>query len=659
MKAWKKRRGQALVEFALLLPILLVILVGILEFGRVLFIYVNLFNSAREGARLGIVNPTNPTQIRQTVLDRLILVDPAQVNVTVNYDTGPGTATFTDPNQAGIGARVRVQVQHTARLITPIFQPFAPNGYTVNLISARTIQSLNPNVGGGGGGGGGGGEPTLTPTPQTPTATPQTPTATPQTPTVTPTPTETPPPSGSTPTPSPTPITLLPIVITKPVNAGATQVSGTAHPGYQLTLRVVQTGYTLQTWAQPNGTFTFSGIPEGTLVAGYTILVQGYGKQDLAIIAGPTPTPTPTPIVSPSPTPTPTPGPTATPTTRYVEIIPSCGPTGNVNVTLKWGSWPAPSGNITNFDVQLNGASKVTLNYSTSGSMVLTLGPMNAGLNTILMKTIKSNGGDSNPYYDYTVTYISPCPGTSTPTPTPSPTPTPVGYPNLIVQSVTLVSPPPPIGTYRPVTVQVTIKNIGTADVTRLFWVDLFVDVANPNPAVNPSVDYVAVNGIPINTSISFNMVVPYGFATLGDHTIVVMVDTWNQITESNENDNLSTPLGILVEQANPQPTPTPTVALPPNPGGISGVTRINSLPQGNVVVYVYDSGGRLVWSGISDPSGNYASGLRLAPGTYTVEGRARLVVGETEQLYRATITGVTVIANTVTSNVILDLVQY
>lgn len=328
-------------------------------------------------------------------------------------------------------------------------------------------------------------------------------------------------------------------------------------------------------------------------------------------------------------------------------------------MTVRWGSWPPISGNIVSFNIKLNGVSKATFAYSQSGSTILTLGPMNNGTNTIVMRTVKSNGGDSNPYYDYTVTYTSPCAGTPTPTPTLPPTPTPVGYPNLIVQSVTLVGPPPPIGTYRPVTVQVTIKNIGTADVTRLFWVDLFADVANPNPAVNPSLDYVAVNGIPINTSISFNMVVPYGFATLGNHTVVVMVDTWNQIAESNENDNLSTPLDILVEQANPQPTPTPTVALPPNPGGISGVTRINSLPQGNVVVYVYDSGGRLVWSGISDPSGNYASGLRLAPGTYTVEGRARLVVGETEQLYRATVSGVVVVANTVTSNVILDLIQY
>ncbi len=439
------------------------------------------------------------------------------------------------------------------------------------------------------------------------------------------------------------------------MNPNDTQISGTAHPGYQVTLRIVQTGYQATTWVQPNGTFTFN-LPAGSLQPGYTILVQGYGQQDLATVAGNTPTPTPSPTVPPSPTPTNTPAPTATPTTRYVEIIPNCGPTGNVNLTLIWGSWPAPSGNIAKFALLLNGSQKLTFAYSTSGSLNTTLGTMNAGSNTILIKTIKSNGGNSNPYYEYTVNYISPCGVTPTPTNTPTPSPTPVGYPNLIVQSITLVGPPPPLGTFQPITVQVTIKNIGTADIVRLFWVDLFTDNANPNPYTDASVDYVAVNGLPANTAISFNMVVPYGFATLGTHNIVALVDTWNQIAESNENDNLSTPLTVLIELDNPQPTPTPTVAAPANPGGIAGKTFIEGTPQGNVSVYIYDAGGRLVWSGLSDSNADYNTDLRLAPGTYTVEGRARLLVNGQERLYRAIQTNIVVNPNAMTTGVNLML---
>jgi len=50
------RRGQALVEFALALPVLILILVAVFDVGRAVFLYNSLTNAAREGARLAIVN---------------------------------------------------------------------------------------------------------------------------------------------------------------------------------------------------------------------------------------------------------------------------------------------------------------------------------------------------------------------------------------------------------------------------------------------------------------------------------------------------------------------------------------------------------------------------------------------------------------------------
>lgn len=45
-----KTRGQAVLEFALLLPILLLLLIGTLEFGRLFFAKIVITNAAREGA---------------------------------------------------------------------------------------------------------------------------------------------------------------------------------------------------------------------------------------------------------------------------------------------------------------------------------------------------------------------------------------------------------------------------------------------------------------------------------------------------------------------------------------------------------------------------------------------------------------------------------
>ncbi len=57
-----RRRGEAgqdLVEFALVLPLLVLLFFGIIEFGRVIFTYNTLANAAREGARFGIVVPNS------------------------------------------------------------------------------------------------------------------------------------------------------------------------------------------------------------------------------------------------------------------------------------------------------------------------------------------------------------------------------------------------------------------------------------------------------------------------------------------------------------------------------------------------------------------------------------------------------------------------
>jgi Flp pilus assembly protein TadG len=51
-----ERKGQALVEFALVLPLLLLLIFGIVDAGRLIFVYNTISNSARDGARVAIVN---------------------------------------------------------------------------------------------------------------------------------------------------------------------------------------------------------------------------------------------------------------------------------------------------------------------------------------------------------------------------------------------------------------------------------------------------------------------------------------------------------------------------------------------------------------------------------------------------------------------------
>jgi hypothetical protein len=52
----RKSRGQTLVEFALILPIFVLLLVGIFDFGRAIYAYNTISNAAREAVRVAIVD---------------------------------------------------------------------------------------------------------------------------------------------------------------------------------------------------------------------------------------------------------------------------------------------------------------------------------------------------------------------------------------------------------------------------------------------------------------------------------------------------------------------------------------------------------------------------------------------------------------------------
>ena len=55
----KSQKGQSLVELAIVLPLLLMLLLGIIEFGRVGHAYLTLNYAAREGARAGIAGASD------------------------------------------------------------------------------------------------------------------------------------------------------------------------------------------------------------------------------------------------------------------------------------------------------------------------------------------------------------------------------------------------------------------------------------------------------------------------------------------------------------------------------------------------------------------------------------------------------------------------
>jgi len=66
----ERNSGQELVEFAIVFPVLMLLLLGIIEFGRIVYSYNAISNAAREGARLAIL-PANQDEILDVVDQRI------------------------------------------------------------------------------------------------------------------------------------------------------------------------------------------------------------------------------------------------------------------------------------------------------------------------------------------------------------------------------------------------------------------------------------------------------------------------------------------------------------------------------------------------------------------------------------------------------------
>lgn len=75
-------RGQALVEFALVIPMLVFLLMGMFDLGRGIYAYNVVASAAREGARLGITqSPLNAAAIRSYAFANTTALDPTQLTM--------------------------------------------------------------------------------------------------------------------------------------------------------------------------------------------------------------------------------------------------------------------------------------------------------------------------------------------------------------------------------------------------------------------------------------------------------------------------------------------------------------------------------------------------------------------------------------------------
>ena len=666
-----RKRGQGLVEFAMVLPLLLLVFVGIAEFGRIFAIYANLFNAAREGARVGVVPPSQKTAIEAKVRETIFLVDPADVIVNVVFDDGPPDFEETGLDYGRFGERVRVDVRYEdLEPMVPI--PFLGALYgnlRVQSQASRTILSRGGSLAPPGTGGGVGDSVDLPPR------------------------IEILDPLDGWTVRDPyrvlvwafddhavTDVTLsidggVPITITgnfvdglyyrnwvttdvddgphtlqafatdgagydtdsalvtvvvdniveepevairidEPVYHGDTIVSGKAQPLEDVFLGDLQDEPkgTVEGVVDAGGNFQFNLAPDW-LVVGHVIVVS-YTWEGSELLWGFT-------LVLTLPVPTATPPATPVPGEKDIYLDVTCVGTDTSaitpTITVIGYDWPKKDVSIQH---EYSGVVEM-VGYLEKASFLKDFEvdisvPIAAG--EVGTHTIKG-------YYENTPgDWLA---GESADFQVPCATAAGYGLPNLVVESFGLLNTGV-ISTYMPLTFTVSVRNVGTLDVTNLFWVDLYAEIdragdISPTAILSDSaesVDFTAIGSLEAGASATVTLFLDGGFPVTGTHVVYALADSLQQVGEDDELDNLSAPMSITVSAEGTIPVPSDP---PTGTGALRGSTYLSMggdvVPQGRVNVYCYDQAdGALIAETLSDEYGDYLL-LNLPEGLYTVVG--------------------------------------
>jgi hypothetical protein len=136
-------RGQGLVEFALVFPVIALLFFGVFDLGRAVFAYSTIANAARQGARVAVVNqlqvspecsaskpvedPNNPHwSIKTCAASAAISLGVTAADVTVSYAKPAGSA-LECSSALHVGCIATVTVHYHYLPMTPIFSSIFPS----------------------------------------------------------------------------------------------------------------------------------------------------------------------------------------------------------------------------------------------------------------------------------------------------------------------------------------------------------------------------------------------------------------------------------------------------------------------------------------------------------------------------------------------------
>jgi PKD repeat protein len=156
--AHQRRRGQSVVEFALLIPVFMLLLLMAVDFGRLFFTYVQVSNAAREAAAYGATQPTDSAGMQaravqeknaqtqgEVALDAVITACANPAGTTISCASAPGGS--------GPGNTLTVTIRQRFSFLTPFIDDFFGNNLRMSASATTAVLGTAADTGGSGPGG--------------------------------------------------------------------------------------------------------------------------------------------------------------------------------------------------------------------------------------------------------------------------------------------------------------------------------------------------------------------------------------------------------------------------------------------------------------------------------------------------------------------------
>jgi Flp pilus assembly protein TadG len=143
----ERSRGQALVELALILPVLILLVMGTIDFGRALDTYIAMVGAAGEGARTGADPNATYDQIKNAVISEASTDLPgltaADITICDIDSAGNQRCSSSMPARTGIQPggvmSVKVTVKYRFRPVTPFINRLFGGTWTLSASAVRQV----------------------------------------------------------------------------------------------------------------------------------------------------------------------------------------------------------------------------------------------------------------------------------------------------------------------------------------------------------------------------------------------------------------------------------------------------------------------------------------------------------------------------------------